>query len=404
MMKTTITLQSRTLSQSASELQLFFLIKCSNESILISTPYCIKVNEWDESKECIIHPLIASARTRQLEQLNCRIQWDIQQLLLMIEETCTIEEKKEWLSQIEKNYQNICGKHSFFHYMEIVVKYYKRMGQTRTGETYQSTLNSFKRFRKNLDVSLEELDSELLQSYVSYLKDRGLSHNTMSFYLHRLRATYNRAIDDNLIAPDFPFKRINTSIEKTVKRAISIEAIRELKSMALDEPFSKAFSRDIFLFSFYTRGMSFVDIAFLKKKDIKNGMLTYRRKKTGQKLQIHWEPCMQKIVNKYPTSSDFPYLFPILTDRQKERTQYHTTLTRINRHLKELGRMIGLDIPLTMYVARHSWATTAYREGIPLSVISESMGHESEKTTQIYLASLESETLDNANRQIINLI
>ena len=403
MMKTTITLQSGTSNLCASELQLFFLIKCNKESKLISTPYCIKVNEWDEINNCIQEPLAGTMRIRQLELLRCRIRWDIQQLEFVVEE-CIKKRKKERLLKIENIYQNICGKHSFFYYMETVVKYYKRMEQIRTGETYQSALNSFKRFRKNIDVSLEDIESELLQTYVSYLKGKGLSHNTTSFYLHRLRATYNRAIDENLIEPKFPFKRINTSIEKTVKRAISIEAIRKLKSMELDESSSKAFSRDMFLFSFYTRGMSFIDIAYLKKKDIKNGMLTYRRKKTGQRLQIHWESCMQQIVNKYPAFSDSPYLFPILTNSQEERTQYHATLTRINRHLKEFGQMLELNIPLTMYVARHSWATTAYREGIPLSVISEGMGHESEKTTQIYLASLENETLDKANRQIINLI
>lgn len=403
MMKTTITLQTRISKQSTSEIQLFFLMQCNKENKLISTPYYIKVNEWDEKNNCIQEPLDGTMRSRQLELLRCRIHWDILQLRFIVEEQKN-KGKREMFSQIENIFQNVRGKHSFFYYMETVVKYYKRMGQIRTGETYQSALNSFKRFRKNIDVSLEDIETELLQAYVSYLKDKGLSHNTTSFYLHRLRATYNRAIDENLIESKFPFKRINTSIEKTVKRAISIEAIRRLKSMELDESSTKTFSRDMFLFSFYTRGMSFVDIAYLKKKDIKNGILTYRRKKTGQKLQIHWEPCMQQIVNRYPASSDSPYLFPILTDSQEERIQYHATLTRINRHLKEFGRMMELNIPLTMYVARHSWATTAYREGIPLSVISEGMGHESEKTTQIYLASLENETLDKANRQIINLI
>ena len=143
----------------------------------------------------------------------------------------------------------------------------------------------------------------------------------------------------------------------------------------------------------------------LTKKDLQHNILTYRRKKTGQKLQIHWETCMQQIVNMYPAQKDSQFLFSIIEDTQKgHRRQYQNALIRINRNLKKLGEDIGLELPLTMYVARHSWATTARSEGVPISVISEGMGHDNEKTTQIYLASLESSVVDKANRKIIKLV
>lgn len=166
-----------------------------------------------------------------------------------------------------------------------------------------------------------------------------------------------------------------------------------------------AFARDMFLFSFYTRGMSFIDIAYLQKKDLQNNILTYRRKKTGQKLQIHWELCMQQIVNLHPADNNSQFLMSINNDPQKDhRRQYQNALIRINRNLKKLGEDIGLELPLTMYVARHSWATTARSEGVPISVISEGMGHDNEKTTQIYLASLEHSVVDKANRKILKLV
>lgn len=164
-------------------------------------------------------------------------------------------------------------------------------------------------------------------------------------------------------------------------------------------------ARDMFLFSFYTRGMSFIDMAYLKKTDLRNGVLSYRRSKTGQTLSVQWESCMQQILDHYPSRGDSEYLFPIIRHSLSDkRRQYKNSLARINRNLKELGRVIGLSAPLTMYVARHSWASIAHSEGIPLSVISEGMGHDNEKTTQIYLASLEHSVVDKANRKILKLV
>ena len=403
-MKTSIKLKFRPSSKPEKEGILYYQLiheRCVKQ---IKTHYKIMIKEWDEINECVISMSDDSLRKHQLESIVRCTQWDIQRLKKIIRE---YDDKGLIynLEHIADAYNKYCLKHSLFVFMEGLVAQYRRYGQIRTSETYFTTLNSFKRFRMNVDVTLEEMDSELLQSYEYYLKMRGVSPNTISFYMHRLRAVYNRAVEQGLIEQCFPFRKIRTSIEKTVKRAIPIKYIRKLKSLDLDESPSLAFARDMFLFSFYTRGMSFIDIAYLQKKDLRNGMLTYRRKKTGQKLQIHWEMCMQQIVNLYPANADLPFMLSIIENPEKDyRRQYQNALTRINRSLKKLGEEIGLEVPLTMYVARHSWATTARSEGIPLAVISEGMGHDNEKTTQVYLASLENSVVDKANRKIINLI
>jgi integrase len=171
--------------------------------------------------------------------------------------------------------------------------------------------------------------------------------------------------------------------------------------MDLSHSQSMEFARDMFMFSFYTRGMSFVDMAFLKKTDLNNGMLTYRRKKTGQLLSIRWEKCMQDIVDKYPGNYS-TYLLPIIIHiRKDERLQYKNSICLVNRRLKEIGKKLGLVHPLTMYVARHSWASVARGKHIPLSVISEGMGHDSEKTTLIYLAALDTTVIDKANMVVL---
>jgi len=159
----------------------------------------------------------------------------------------------------------------------------------------------------------------------------------------------------------------------------------------------------MFLFSFYTRGMSFVDMAFLRKSNLSDGTLSYRRRKTSQQLFIKWESCMQEIVNKHDTGKS-QFLLPIIHHPHNERTQYINASHSINRHLKIIGHEIGLLIPLTMYVARHTWASIAHDKNIPISVISESMGHQSENTTRIYLNSLSNIIIDQANSLIINSI
>lgn len=162
------------------------------------------------------------------------------------------------------------------------------------------------------------------------------------------------------------------------------------------------YARDLFMFSFYTRGMSFVDMAYLKKKDLQNGILVYRRRKTGQQLSVKWERPMQEIVDRYDTGNT-PYLLPVIRDMASDtRRQYLSAAHLTNAKLKMLGEQLGLAITLTTYVARHAWASIARSKNIPVSTISEAMGHDSESTTLIYLASLDTSQVDKANTLILN--
>ena len=156
-----------------------------------------------------------------------------------------------------------------------------------------------------------------------------------------------------------------------------------------------------FIFSFCTRGMSFVDMAYLRKADLKNGYLTYRRKKTGQLLTIEWTRQMQEVMDKCSTCAT-QYLLPIIVREDgSERRQYQNMMLKVNRNLKKVAAMAGLSVPLTLYYSRHSWATIARYNAVPLSVISEGLCHDSEATTQIYLDSIQSCEVDKANRKIL---
>lgn len=293
---------------------------------------------------------------------------------------------------------------TLFEFMQGVICRLGELRKYRTAETYYTALNSFKRFRENEDVLLSDITSDLMMDYEVFLKSRQITMNTISFYMRILRAVYNRAVERELVAQGFPFKYVYTGIAKTVKRALPLDSIKQIKSIDLSKKPFLELARDMFMFSFYTRGMSFIDMAYLQKKELNNGVLSYYRRKTGQFMYIKWEPCMQELVDKY-SRKDSPLLLPIIKRWEGDvHRQYRNALIINNKRLKEVGQKVHLPLPLTMYVARHSWASIARSNHIPLSVISEGMGHDNESTTQIYLASLDMAMVDNANHTILNLL
>ena len=178
--------------------------------------------------------------------------------------------------------------------------------------------------------------------------------------------------------------------------------IKRIKNLNLSASPKDDFARDMFMMSFYLRGMSLIDMAHLKKADLYDKYIYYRRRKTEQPLQIEWRKEMQDILDKYPHNSS-DYLLPIIPeDSPDPHRAYRNAGNRINRRLKHIAAKAGTPLPLTLYCARHSWASAAKALGIPIVVISEAMGHDSESTTQIYLASLENSAIDNANSIIIS--
>ena len=367
----------------------------------LKTDYRIFTDEWNENGSCII--VGSSERSNLLLSLQERMEWDLKRLDMIIRQ---LDNRKAGYTadDIVASFQSNTEGQSLFNFMQGIIARLKQMDKIRTAENYSCTLKSFMQFRGDRDVLLSEIDSDLMQLYEAYLHGKGAVRNTSSFYMRILRAVYNRALEKELMEQRNPFRHVYTGVDKTVKRAVPLSAIKRMKNLDLSLQPNLEFARDMFLFSFYTRGMSFIDMAHLKKKDLQNGFLSYRRRKTGQQLVIKWEKCMQEIVNKCHTWDRNPYLLPILNFPNESRKQYKYAQSRINVHLKEIANMIGVSIPLSMYVARHSWASIAKSKNIPISVISEGMGHDSELTTQIYLASLDNTIVDNANAQILKCL
>ena len=280
----------------------------------------------------------------------------------------------------------------------------RQIGKSRCAEHYTTALNSLNRFNGNKEILFDDFNGDLMEKYEYYLKTEGLCPNSISYYMRNLRAIYNQAVEQGMTEQRSPFKHVYTGIAKTVKRAVTLAVIKCLRNLDLRHDRLSELARDLFVFSFFTRGMAIIDIAYLRKSNLKNGILTYRRQKTGQQLTVRWEAPMQEIINRHGNQgSDF--LFPLIDSaRQDYRKQYYNAYSKLIRRLKKIGEQLGLTEPLTFHRSRHAWASIARENNVPLSVICEGMGHDSEKTTRIYLSSLDTSLIDKANSEIIGLL
>ncbi len=361
--------------------------------------YKVFLSEWDESRS-MVTTTQKSERKAFILSIRERIRWDVERLN-KIDKKLDADGLSYTADDVIDEFNRYANEYSLFNFMESIIVKLKQNGKVRTSETYKSTLNSFKKFREDEDIMLDCLTSEIMEAYEAWHHKRGVAPNTISFYTRILRAVYNRAVEDDIIENRNPFRKVYTGVDKTVKRALPLPVIKRIKALDLSLNASLDFARDMFLMSFYLRGMSFIDMAFLKKSDLKNGYVTYRRRKTGQQLIIEWTKEMQMILDKYP-ENESEYMLPIIRNPgTNERCTYRNVGYNINHNLKTIAGIVGVTIPLTLYVARHSWASAAKAKGIPLSVISEGMGHDSETTTQIYLASLDTSVVDKANSLIL---
>ena len=372
---------------------LYFLVIRGRSVRQVSAGLHIRPCDWDRQNQCLV-------QDPSLQLLREQLLW----------ERSRLERSARQLEQsglpfgpgdVIRHYKTApADRNSVFEYIRCQAERMEKLGRPRTGESYRQTLSSFRRFRHGVDLYFDRLDADMAAQYESHMRNCRLSRNTTSFYLRILRSIYNRAVEEGLATQADPFRRVYTGVDKTAKRAISLAEIRRLKELDLGGDAALDYARDLFLFSFYLRGISFVDLAYLRKKDLQNGYLTYIRKKTGQQLRIRWERPMQAILDKY-AENPTPYLLPVITQDGNERRQYLNKLLYVNRKLKRLAALAHIGIPLSTYVSRHSWASIARAKNVPLSVISEGMGHDNEETTRIYLAAIQTRRIDEANHRIL---
>lgn len=265
-------------------------------------------------------------------------------------------------------------------------------------------MNSLLRYTDGNEVAWREFTSTFILGYEEFLMERGLCRNSTSFYMRNLRSIANRAVELDFDVPRNPFKYVYMGVDKTVKRAVPLDTVCKIRDLDLTGQPSLEFARNVFMFAFYTRGMSFIDMAFLKKSDVRDGVITYSRRKTHRLLQVRIEPEIRDIIDRLGQDGS-SYLLPIIADGCDDvEKQYENAYCRVNRNIQKIGKMLGLETKLTLYVARHAWASIAHANNVSVSTISKAMGHDSESTTLIYLRSLDMSSVNKANSDIIRMM
>ena len=299
-------------------------------------------------------------------------------------------EKKENKSDVDTYIRNI---------IELMINE-KRLGNAKS---YTHCYNSLKTFAVNLCIPFTDIDVAWLKRYERFLRERGNSDNTMGIRFRTLRAVYNKAIEDDIVDEKYyPFKKFKVSHfnKKTTKRAISKSEMAKVLALYL--------SKDLFVFSYLGCGINMIDMAYLTYSNIIDDRICFKRHKTGQGITFRLLPQTIEIINKYKNEgySLSDYIFPILDKKFHitEIQQYdriRKVTKGVNRNLKKIGSFLGLNIPLTTYVARHSFATVLKRSGVNVAIISEALGHTSLSTTQFYLDSFDNEQIDDAMKNLL---
>ena len=380
---------------------LYFQVIHRRGTRTVHTDYHIRPEEWNRRTSSV---LVTGTPERQAELrlLVSKTRWDSRQLAAIIREK-EMSLVEYTADDIVSSFRLLPPCQTWFSFIHGMVAKKLRIGRLGTAKTYRDALASFSRFRGGEDIAIDALDEELMAQYEAWLKGRGVKRNSSSCYLRTLRTLYRQAVEKGLTSDRHIFRRVFTGFARTAKRALPIGDIRAIRRLNLPAGSDLAFARDVFMLIIYLQGISFVDLAYLKKTDLKNGLLRYCRKKTGQPISVGWEPAMQDIVDTYAhQTEDSPYLLPIITRTDgTERRQYERMEHKVNRLLKRIGAMVGAQVPLTTYVGRHCWASTMRDMGVSLSVVSKGLGHENLKTTQIYLSSIDTEGVVKANRKLI---
>lgn len=368
---------------------IFLRLYKDRKKVDIGTSYRVHPKEWNENKKCI------TTKHANHKKLNLRLKEIVQtanERLLELESHGAYFTVQDWAD----SYQGKAANDRVFIFWEQLIERLYKVGDDGSARAYNNVKGVFKGFIKNEDLRFQEITLKTLLKFEEYYLAKGNAINSLAFNMKQLRALYNKAIKQGwAFERNYPFKNYTIRTEPTKKRAISKENITAIENLELSplSPIDNA--RNYFLFSFYTRGMNFKDIAYLEHKDIYDNRIHYRRNKTGNLFTIGINPRIQQILDLYKDIHCFKdYVFPIVIS---DEYLYKTATKSTNKYLKDIAKLIELDFKLTTYVARHTWATTAQKMGVPISKISAGMGHATEETTRIYLAGFSDEVLDGVN-------
>lgn len=382
----------------------FRVYKSRKSYISISTGLCFHEKDWDSNKKAIKSTYRGS---KSVAWLNNYI---LSQRAYYGDIMAKLDYDKRLVGLSNAELKDFLVKKStdvtFLEYTQKQVNEMKALKRIGNARSYEGIIQVLKKYLKGKGLRFEEISYDFLNKFeFHYLSKAGNSKNGLAVYMRAIRAIYNKAIKDGLVEQKFyPFTLYKIKTEPTQKRAISFDKLQLIEKLEFNDDDSLFHTQNYFLMSFYLMGISFTDLAHLTRKDIIDGRISFSRQKTHRKYDMAITSKAQGIIDYYLTT--FPkstFIFPIITqtDPLKQYAQVQEARKRFNKRLKKIAEMCGIENNLTSYVSRHSFATLAKNKGIPITAISEMLGHESVKTTQVYLDSLPSDMIDKYHRDIL---
>mgnify|MGYP003871705689 CR=1 FL=1 len=292
----------------------------------------------------------------------------------------------------------------FCSFGESLVKQQREAGRTGNAATYQNAINKLKKYTGQKDIAFKTIDYRFLKDWEADLLSKGKKVNSIGAYLRAIRAIYNQAIKSGIVEQKlYPFTKYKIKNEKTVQRTLSKKQITSIEQMEFDDYMMER-AKDVFMLSFYFRGMNFRDMALLTEDNLQGDRIIYRREKTHKIYSVKIIPKAKELLDKY--KSNRPMLLPIVS--KKHCCNREVMIRSAREHLKNYNpryyHIIGVKIgipKMTTYYARYSWANIARKLGYSKDLIAEALGHEyGNKVTGIYLDNYDLEVIDEMNERV----
>lgn len=375
----------------------------NRRTISIPIGISLKEKDWDQKNRIVRKSYQGVATVNRLNNLIQKKRSEAMDLIMKLHETNQLDILS--VRDLKDRVYQPAAHESFFDFAGQLVAELKKSNRFGTARSYQGVLNVLEKFLGGKTLPFRSINYQFLTRFETYHFSKGNTANSLSVYLRAIRAIYNQAIKSNVIEKElYPFNAYKIKSLPTEKRALRWEYLKKIIELeiAWDHPCFNA--RNYFLASYMMYGMNFSDMAYLKKTDIKDGRIQYRRKKTNKVYDIKVTDSLKRILDYYINSQrEVEYIFPIINrvDPTLQDRDIRWARIRYNRKLKSLALLCGIEQNLTSYVSRHSFATQAMLQQVPINAISSMLGHSSLKTTEIYLSNLPSNILDDYNAKIL---
>ena len=357
-------------------------------------------NDWDNESKSIkkSNPLHKTLNLKLKKDLA-----DLQSNLLLADDN----KVQQYLKPVFKVEPVTKEKETVYEFADKLIQQLKADDKIGNAWVYESTVNALKGYHPESKLYFDDIDYQFLTQYNSFLIKRGIKHNSIYLYVRTIRIFFNKAIKLKVVDKSlYPFDDFKLRPEKTRKRAVDVEVMKGIYNIELPDGSPIWNNRNYFMLSFYLIGISIIDLCLLTKENIKNGRVSYKRRKTGKWYDIKLQPEAERILTLYEGRSK--YLIPIadekaMNDERLVRSIKYKT-KHINKYLNQIAEKLDLKQTVTTYTARHSWATLAKKAGFSIEIIAEALGHEyGNRTTAVYLDNFDQSVIDEANSKVISL-